>query len=197
MTRIIAGSARGRRLSVPTSGTRPTSDRVREALFSTLQSMLDAQGESWSSIHVLDGYAGSGALGLEALSRGAASVTLVEKRAPAAAVIRRNIALVGLPGAHVVTASTSTFAARGADGPRFGLVLLDPPYEVSSETIATELRSLAVRGSLAPGAIIVVERARADDRSPLPWGFDQRREYGDTALWYGRFDAEGSEAGDA
>ena len=197
MTRIIAGSARGRRLSVPASGTRPTADRVREALFSTLQSMLDARGVAWSSLTVLDGYAGSGALGLEALSRGAASVTFVEKRAPAAAIIRRNIGLVGLPGSTVVTSSMGTFTARNGEATPFGLVLLDPPYDVSSQTIAGELRALGDRGVLEPDAIIVVERARADDRSPLPWDVDQRREYGDTALWYGRYDAEGSEAGDA
>lgn len=198
MTRIIAGSARGRRLSVPSNGTRPTSDRVRESLFSTVQSLLTADDRAWSSLHVIDAYAGSGALGLEALSRGASSVLLIEKRAPAAAIIRRNIEVIGLPGARVITSSVQALARRPVEGPPAGLVLVDPPYEVSSLTIAGELRDLCASGWLEPDALIVVERPRADPQSPLPWSVEQRREYGDTVLWYGRVAPDaGEERGDA
>lgn len=190
MTRIIAGSARGRRLSVPAQGTRPTSDRVREAMFSTISSALLADDRPWSSVHVIDGYAGTGALGLEALSRGAASVLLIEKRAPAAAIIRRNIASVGLPGATVVTSSLLAFAQRPAERVPAALVLLDPPYEVSSLTIAAELRALHASGWLEDGALVVVERPRADTVDPLPWGVESRRDYGDTTLWYGRVEPD-------
>lgn len=198
MTRIIAGSARGRRLSVPSNGTRPTSDRVRESLFSTVQSLLTADDRAWSSLHVIDAYAGSGALGLEALSRGASSVLLIEKRAPAAAIIRRNIEVIGLPGARVITSSVQALARRPVEGPPAGLVLVDPPYEVSSLTLAGELRDLCASGWLEPDALIVVERPRADPQSPLPWSVEQRREYGDTVLWYGRVAPDaGEERGDA
>lgn len=195
--RIIAGAARGRQLAVPQRGTRPTPDRVREALFSTLQSMLSAEDRAWSSVHVLDAYAGSGALGLEALSRGAASVVLVEKRPAAAAVIRANAERVGLPGASVVACSVRALAGRPPQGPPVALVLLDPPYETASATIREELEALAAGGWLEPDALVVVERPRSASESPLPWDEVDRREYGDTVLWYGRADQRGKEPGDA
>ena len=188
MTRIIAGSARGRRLSVPIRGTRPTSDRVREALFSTVTSMQAEQGTGWREVHVLDCYAGSGALGLEALSRGAASVVLIESQASAADVIRGNIATLGLSGASVVCATVRTAAGRPKAGPPASLILLDPPYENGATTIAKDLKGLDAWGWIAPAAIGVVERPRADETSPFPpeWSFVRRRSYGDTALWYGQ-----------
>ena len=188
MTRIIAGSARGRRLSVPIRGTRPTSDRVREALFSTVTSMLAEQGTGWREVHVLDCYAGSGALGLEALSRGAASAVLVESQASAAEVIRGNIAALGLSGATVVCATVRTAAGRPKTGPPASLILLDPPYEIGATSIAEELCGLVVGGWIDRAAIGVVERPRADETSPFPpeWSFVRRRSYGDTALWYGQ-----------
>lgn len=194
--RIISGAARGRTLSVPAHGTRPTPDRVREAMFSTLQSMLVADDRSWAELHVIDAYAGSGALGLEALSRGAASVLLVEKRAPAAQVIRGNIERVGLPGAGVVVTSLASLARRAPDGAPAGLVLLDPPYEVPSTTIADELTALAAAGWVAPDAIVVVERPASATQPPMPWPAE-RREYGDTALWYGRAAVDREERDDA
>lgn len=188
MTRIIAGSARGRRLSVPVRGTRPTSDRVREALFSAVTSMLAEQGTGWQEVHVLDCYAGSGALGLEALSRGAASVVLIENQASAADVIRGNIAALRLSGASVVCATVQTVAGRPKSGPPASLILVDPPYEIEATTIAEELSGLDAGGWIDRGAIGVVERPRADETSPFPpeWSFVRQRSYGDTALWYGQ-----------
>ncbi len=189
MTRIIAGSARGRRLEVPAAGTRPTADRVREAMFSSLQALLSVNGIPWSQTHVLDGYSGSGALGLEALSRGAASVLLIENRSAACSVIQRNIEVLGLPGARVTTASLATVAARKHRGDQYGLVLLDPPYEVSAGTIAAELAVLAEHGWLADDAVIMVERPRNQPEAPLPADCDllRSRAYGDTVLWYGQW----------
>jgi 16S rRNA (guanine(966)-N(2))-methyltransferase RsmD len=188
VTRIIAGSARGRQLSVPERGTRPTSDRVREALFSAVSSMLAERGTAWGEVHVLDGYAGSGALGLEALSRGAASVVLIESGAPAADVIRRNIEALGLSGATVIRATVQVTAARRNAGPRASLILLDPPYEIAATVIADELSGLDAGGWVDPSAIAVVERPRADATSPFPpdWSFIRQRGYGDTVLWYGQ-----------
>jgi 16S rRNA (guanine966-N2)-methyltransferase len=190
--RIIAGAARGRTLAVPSHGTRPTPDRVREAMFSTLQSMLAGEDRTWSELHVIDAYAGSGALGLEALSRGAASVLLVEKRAAAAQVIRRNIARVGLPGARVAVTTAASLARRTPDGPPADLIVLDPPYEVLSATIGDELTALVAAGWVAPDAIVVVERPASATQPPMPWPAE-RREYGDTALWYGRVAVEREE----
>jgi len=187
MTRIIAGSARGRRLVVPVKGTRPTSDRVRESLFSTLTSALLAAGTHWSAVRVLDLYAGSGALGLEAASRGAAGVLLVEKGRLALDAIRANVAAVGLPQVRLLPIGVELLPQREPPA-AFDLVLADPPYDLASERLAALLEDLAERAWIAPGARIVVERAAQDAASPLPtaWEqFDQRR-YGDTALWYGR-----------
>ncbi len=187
MTRIIAGTAGGRRLAVPGHGTRPTSDRVREALFSSLESMLREDGREWSDLRVLDGFAGSGALGLESLSRGAAAVLLVERNRQAAAIIRRNIEAVALPGARLVTGSMAQVAATTPDDP-VSLVFLDPPYDVSATALQALLASLDDHGWLAGDAVIVVERPAADPVSPLPGQVEQvaHRRYGDTALWYGR-----------
>src|SRR4051794_623229 len=124
MTRIIAGEARGRRLQVPVGDvTRPTSDRAREGLFSSLQSLGDVDGA-----RVLDLYAGSGAVGLEALSRGALSATLVEDDPSALNAIRDNIAHTKLAGAHVVPMKVEQFLAAEPE-PRYDVVFLDPPYD--------------------------------------------------------------------
>ncbi len=137
MTRIVAGVAGGRRLKVPPGETtRPTSDRVREALFSA----LDAAG-AVEGARVLDLYAGSGALGLEAASRGAQQVVLVEAAKPAAATARANVAALGLPGVRVVTDRAERFAASPSavvDG-GWDLVLLDPPYAVATEDVTALL----------------------------------------------------------
>ena len=191
MTRIIAGSARGRRLAVPQSGVRPTADRVREALFSAIESRVGPLG----GLRMLDLYAGSGAVGLEALSRGAAHVLLVERDRKALEVVRANVAAVGLPNAVVlgadVSSLTSSAPPMSAVAP-YDVVFLDPPYELGDDVVEPVLGGLARNGWLGEGSLVVVERARR--RSGLTWpeGYEpgRDRDYGDTrvrtALWYGR-----------
>lgn len=180
MTRIIAGVAGGRRLAVPPKGTRPTTDRVREALFSRLDARLD-----WSGLAVLDLYAGSGALGLEALSRGAAQVVLVEQHAAACEVIRRNVAAVGLPGSTVLQIDAAHLVTR-APVP-CDLVLADPPYDVPADAVAHLFERLAGVGWLAGDAEVVVERPTRDESDPLPPGWSYlHKAYGETCLWYGQ-----------
>jgi 16S rRNA (guanine966-N2)-methyltransferase len=178
MTRVIAGSARGRRLTVPEgSATRPTSDRAREGLFSSLLSLLDLDGA-----RVLDLYAGSGALGLEALSRGAASATLVEQDPDAVAALRENVARLALPGGHVLAVAVERFLAVDPE-PRYDLALVDPPYEVDVVPVLELLRPWMV-----PDGVLVVERATRTRDLAWPPGFDALRErrYGAATLWYGR-----------
>jgi 16S rRNA (guanine966-N2)-methyltransferase len=181
MTRIIAGAAGGRRLAVPARGTRPTSDRVREALFSALDNDPGLDGAA-----VLDLCAGSGALGLEALSRGAEHVLFVESDRRAAAVLRRNVAAVDLPGAVVRSASAATVLAGPADR-AYDVVLVDPPYAVPDATVACWLAAAATHGWLAADATVVVERAGRGASFPWPdalHGVRERR-YGDTVLHVG------------
>ena len=182
MTRIISGLAGGRRLKVPAAGVRPTGDRAREGLFNSLGSLLDLDGA-----RVLDLYAGSGALGLEALSRGAAEALFVESGPKVLPVLRANLAAVALPGARVVADSVPTVVAgRAPDA--FDLVLADPPYAVGTDEVLGVLRSLTGNGWLDPDAVVVVERS---SREPLwEWptpliGLRDRR-YGEALLRYGR-----------
>ena len=183
MTRLISGVAGGRRLKVPRTGVRPTGDRAREALFNSLTSLLDLRGAA-----VLDLYAGSGALGLEALSRGAGTVVFVESAAGVLPVLKENLAAVGLPGGRVIAGSVPT-VVRGAPPARFDLVLADPPYATPVEEVVGVLQGLAQNGWLAPDAVIVVERSSRDE--PFEWptplvGLRDRR-YGEAQLRYGRF----------
>ena len=176
--RVVAGTARGRRLQVPPGpGTRPTSDRAREGLFSSLQSLLDLEGA-----RVLDLYAGTGALGLEALSRGAVSATLVEDDPGALRVARANADAVGLPGAHVVGDRAERFLA-GAAEPRYDLALLDPPYELPAAQLAEVLERLLPW--LSEDAVVVERRTRD---APLRWPQGlaalRSRRYGEATLWY-------------
>jgi 16S rRNA (guanine966-N2)-methyltransferase len=175
--RIIAGAARGRRLAAPPgSGTRPTADRAREGLFNVV--MSEIKDARW-----LDLYAGSGAVGLEALSRGAAEVVLVESNPRAAAVIRENIARVGLGGARLVAAPVERFLAGPATP--FDVVFADPPYAVA---VDKTLLTLNDGGWLAPDALIVVERATRSGELSWPDGYlpVKSRKYGEATFWYGR-----------
>ena len=181
MTRIIAGSAGSLVLRVPDRGTRPPSDRVRESLFGG----LDASG-ILDGARVLDLYAGSGALGLEAVSRGAASVDLVEKSTAAAAVTERNARTVaravGSSAVRVHRSSADAFL-QSASGP-FDLVFVDPPYDLDDEALAV---TLALLGEVAaPGAIVIVERASRSPEPRVPALLEPLRSkrYGDTALWW-------------
>jgi 16S rRNA (guanine966-N2)-methyltransferase len=189
VTRIIAGVARGRRLAVPAGrSTRPTSDRAREGMFAAVLATLG----SLAGAAVADLYAGSGAVGLEALSRGASDVLLVESDATAAQVIRRNIAFVGLPGARLACDRVDRVLGRGpgADPPR-DLVFADPPYAAGEEELERALLPLAGLGWLAPGALVILERSARSTPPSWPAGYtpDRSRRYGEAMLWYGR--AEG------
>ncbi|MDS1270644.1 16S rRNA (guanine(966)-N(2))-methyltransferase RsmD [Lipingzhangella sp. LS1_29] len=183
MTRIIAGTAGGRRIAVPRGdGTRPTSDRVREALFSSIIAELG----SLEGLGILDLYAGSGALGLEALSRGAARALLVESDRNAAATIRRNIDTLGLAGAELVQSRVEAVLVRQPRGGRYDVLLADPPYSRADSEIESVL-NLATEW-LLPNALLVVERSSRAGAVPWPAGFHsvRARRYGDTMLWYGR-----------
>ena len=184
MTRIIAGAAGGRRLRTPRGElTRPTSDRVREALFSALESMLGSLQE----LRFMDLYAGSGAVGLEALSRGAASAVLVEQDRRTAALVRSNAQAVGLhQGARVVASPVHRYLSDTVPSPH-DVVFLDPPYELSREAVETDLALLAGRGWLADEALVVVERSARDAGLTWPEGFARGRDrrYGETALVFG------------
>jgi 16S rRNA (guanine966-N2)-methyltransferase len=233
VARVIAGEAGGRRLVVPDGrDTRPTSDRAREGLFATVASIVGPL----AGTRVLDLYAGSGAVGLEALSRGAEHVLLVEHGARAARVIRANIDAIGLPGAAVIADRVERVLARGPApapsqaspsqaapsqaapsqaspsqaspsqaspsqaapsqagpsqaGPndaRYDVVFADPPYAMADADVSRMLSLLADRPWLAPGALVIVERATRS--GPLRWpdGFvpDRARKYGEATLWYG------------
>ncbi|WP_405722639.1 16S rRNA (guanine(966)-N(2))-methyltransferase RsmD [Streptomyces sp. NBC_01537] len=188
MTRVIAGAAGGRRLAVPPGdGTRPTSDRAKEGLFST-----------WEALHgtlhgarMLDLYGGSGAVGLEALSRGAEHVLLVEADPRAARVIRENVAALGLPGAEVRAGKAEKILAGPPPERPYDLAFLDPPYALEEEEVREILLTLRTRGWLDDGAIATVERSTRSTRDRefgWPEGFEglRARRYGEGTLWYGR-----------
>ncbi|RHA43775.1 16S rRNA (guanine(966)-N(2))-methyltransferase RsmD [Cellulomonas rhizosphaerae] len=178
MTRIVAGTAGGRTLSVPRKGTRPTSERVREALFSRLEHLGVVEGA-----RVLDLFAGSGALGLEAASRGAVAVTLVESAKEAAEVCRRNAAALGLPGVVVVAERAEKFVERPVAVP-WDLVLVDPPYDLPEPDLEAVVAGAG--RALAPGAVLAVERSSRAPEPVWPDGvtrFD-RRAYGETVVWF-------------
>lgn len=183
MTRIIGGSARGRRLNTPRgAATRPTSDRVREALFSAVESWCG----SLAGLRVLDLYAGSGAVGLEAWSRGAGVVTLVEHDRRTAALIQANATSIGFSRVHVVTSPVATALTRQPPAP-YDLVFLDPPYPHPDAAVVAALEALRDHGWLVPGALVVVERSARGPALGWPDGFvgDRSRSYGETVLWYG------------
>lgn len=179
MTRIVAGRAGGRTLRVPAHGTRPTSERVREALFNALEAAGELDGA-----RVLDLYAGSGALGLEALSRGAAKALFVESDRRAAEALRANVESVGL-GGTVRHGRVESVLAQGVGEP-FDLVLADPPYGLPEETLATVLDSLLACGWLDRAGLVIVERAARDGQPPWPEGLRavRSKRYGDTALFF-------------
>ncbi|CAN5468200.1 16S rRNA (guanine(966)-N(2))-methyltransferase RsmD [soil metagenome] len=163
---------------VPPKGTRPTTDRVRESLFNVLAARLD-----FSDLAVLDLYAGSGALGLEALSRGAATAVLVESDQKACIVIARNIATLGLSGATVRRGAVAAVLAAGSAAP-VDLVFADPPYDVDTAELVAMVGSLVENRWVATGTIVVVERSAAS--APLDWppGWVawRDRSYGDTRV---------------
>ena len=184
MTRIIAGQARGRRLATPPGqGTRPTADRAREGLFSALESLLGGL----SGLRVIDAYAGSGAVGLEALSRGAAAALLIESDRRAAAVVRENLAALGLSGGRLAADRVERLAAEKCQDPPYDLLFLDPPYAHAADALAETVAAFAAQGWLAGDAVVCVERAARDPEWVWPEGFAplRARAYGEGMLWYG------------
>lgn len=188
MTRIIAGFAGSHRLRVPATGTRPTSDRVREAIFSA----LDARGQI-DGARVLDLFAGSGALGLEAASRGAASVTLVERSRAAGSIAKRNARIIERaaqaslphgqgPNLSVVVQTVQSYLESSTE--RFDVVFIDPPYDVDEEELARVLESLIAH--LEQQSVVVVERSSrtAEPTWPIGMNVQRRKDYGETTLWW-------------
>ena len=183
MTRIIAGRLRGLSISVPPAGTRPTTDRVREALFSAIGSRVDLDGAA-----VLDLFAASGALGLEAVSRGADVALFVEENHRAVACLKKNIAGASSSSSSRLTVTRAALpsAVRGmcpvAGG--FDLVLADPPYDRSAELDEPVLAALLAGGWVAEDALVVWERSRRDPAVRWPDGFEVifERTYGETTV---------------
>ncbi|WP_236794129.1 16S rRNA (guanine(966)-N(2))-methyltransferase RsmD [Amycolatopsis sp. GM8] len=182
MTRIVAGRAGGRRLKVPPQGTRPTSERVRESLFNALESAGELGGR-----RVLDLYAGSGALGLEALSRGAAHALFVESDRRALQVLRGNVAELAL-GGQVRAGQVESVLAQAAEEP-FDLVLADPPYALDAGRLGVMLAALAAGGWVAEDGLVIIERAQRDGEPGWPAGFVPLRtmRHGDTALYWAEY----------
>ncbi|MCW2528468.1 MAG: Methyltransferase [Pseudonocardiales bacterium] len=188
--RIVGGTARGRRIAVPPTGTRPTSERAREALFNRLDTLLDIDGS-----RVLDLYAGSGAVGLEALSRGAVLARFVENDRKAADMIRANIAtvlgrqnpVVGARTAVDVRPVQSVLAAVAPDSP-FDVVFADPPYALDGADIDTMVQIVTRTEWLVEGGVIIVERAARSEALKWPERIEPlaAKRYGEGVLWYGR-----------
>lgn len=178
--RVIAGEFRGRRLATPKGrATRPTTDRVREALFSSLVSRL---GPDLGGAVVLDAFAGTGALGIEALSRGAAHATFVERDRAALEGLRANVETLGIRSRATIVAGDTARVARVAGVP-YSLILLDPPYKLAQELVPGLLGALVSVRRVASGALVVVESA--EDASPAwPDGFSvvSSKTYGGTRV---------------
>ncbi|GAB1642634.1 16S rRNA (guanine(966)-N(2))-methyltransferase RsmD [Krasilnikovia sp. MM14-A1259] len=189
MTRIIAGAHGGRRLAAPPGAqTRPTSDRVREAFFSSIETLTDLDGARFADL-----YAGSGAVGLEALSRGATFALLVEADARAARIIRDNIVALRVgAAARLVTGKVAQVLATPPEGGPFDVVFADPPYALDDRELAEMQQALVTNGWLAPDAVVAIERSTrtAVRGAPLAWvdgiAAERSRRYGETTLWYGR-----------
>ena len=186
MTRVIAGRARGRQLTVPKGRTtRPTGDRVREAMFAAAGSVLG----SFEGTRVLDLYAGSGAAGLEALSRGAEHALLVEAGPRPAEAIRANLGTVGLAGGRLVQDRVERLLDRGlpAGDEPYDVLFADPPYALAGNEVSAMLQTLSDHGWLAPGALVIVERATRSGPVSWPAGFepDRARRDGEATFWYG------------
>jgi 16S rRNA (guanine966-N2)-methyltransferase len=181
VTRIIAGKAGGRTISVPPSGTRPTSDRVREAIFSRVESWADIAGS-----RVLDLFAGSGALGLEAASRGARSVDFVDNADKAVRVIGKNIDAVqpSIPDCVMRAHRVSSTAYLESAAHEWDLVFIDPPYDQANSILERTLELLVPR--LSADALVAVERATRDPEPAWPAGYEilTPKSYGETTVYW-------------
>jgi 16S rRNA (guanine966-N2)-methyltransferase len=197
MTRIISGKWKSRMLRVPQAVTRPTASRVREAIFSTLEHELG----SFSDLHVLDLYAGSGALGIEAISRGALNAVFVDSDRTAISIINTNLGGLGHVHTQVIKSNAATYVGQPSADAAFDLVFMDPPYSVVDSVVEDHVVELVANSRLNADAMVVIER---EAKSLLEWpaGFETQepRIYGDTSVWYGRYvgasalDDEGTES---
>ncbi len=186
--RIISGSAGGRKLEVPKIGTRPSSDRMREAMFSTINSHLAQTSVEWAQVNFVDLFAGSGAIGLEAKSRGAREVVLVENNPKARAIIENNAASCGL---DVQTVNVNAYS--WVPTCQVNILFLDPPYTHSDSEVQKYFAKMCERKVLE-GALLICERGA---RSPSPFASVSpevlplvwERGYGDSKLWYGQVDS--------
>lgn len=179
--RVVGGAWRGRPIKAPKGQrTRPTTDRVREALFSLLAARL---GGDLGGGRVLDAFAGSGALGLEALSRGVDHATFIEQDRLAAAALRENVTALGAKErARILIGDAFSLAGRGVGGP-FSLILLDPPYTLDPARVAAMLHVLAQSGSVEKGALVSWEHATGSEPSwPGGYALEVRKRYGSTEI---------------
>lgn len=184
MTAIIGGSLKGRKLKVPDSVTRPTSSRVREAMFSSVE---HATG-GLTDLRVLDLFAGSGALGIESVSRGATEVVLVEKDKRAASITKSNVTDLKLGGVTVVCDDVLRETAMTSRHGQFDVVFADPPYAFTNAHVTDMLNGLAANGWLVDDALIVIERSSRDEMTwPEAFTDISHKTYGDTAIWYGHY----------
>lgn len=186
MTRIIGGIAGSRQLTSPAKATRPTSDRIRESIFNRLDSRNLIDGK-----HALDLYAGTGALALEAISRGAKSAILVEKDGKAAAVCNQNAQMIqkalekeGFFEALIKVAHKPVSAFLKADTNEYDLVFIDPPYEVPNEEVTQNLNDLVAR--LGKDAVVMLERSSRSEVPEIPAELiiDEEKNYGDTNVYW-------------
>ena len=189
--RIIAGLGKGRNLFSPSGSTRPTSDRAREALFSTLESEFG----SLSDLAFLDLYCGSGAVGVEALSRGAAIIYAVDNDEKATSVARANFALLenisGIGTNSVYTSSVGKFLEKGADI-QFDVIFVDPPYDLPNSEIEKVMESLVRNGFLKKSSVVAIERDSKSKPLKLPVGLAESkvRKYGAATIFYAEPSAE-------
>lgn len=167
----------------PGQGTRPTSDRAREGLFSALDSFM----HGLHGIRLIDAYAGSGAIGLEALSRGASAALLIESDRRAAEAVRANLEQLGLPGGRLLTEKVEKLAVTPCQDSPYDVLFLDPPYVLEAKPLAETIAAFADQGWLAATALVCVERASRDPEWIWPAGFTalRARAYGEGTLWYG------------
>lgn len=184
MTRIIGGDFRGRSIKVPDAETRPTSSRVREAIFSSVEHAVSGLDD----LRVLDLFSGSGAFGIESISRGATEAVLIEKDLRAADTLHSNIANFGIKNARVVIADAFTEVSQKSGRGSFDVVFIDPPYSFEDNQVNALIRQLVENEWLEEYALIVVERG---SRAHVVWPESveelRKKVYGDTTIWYGQY----------